>query len=292
MKFVEIQKRIYSIESCYFCLEETLSEKKSMKTQITYFAILFSLLFAACNSSSHKNETSEESKTQPKFPNENQLEEKMAAIENNKDLLVVNSLNYNNNAGSTASAIAYLDAEKNTVKMDEVFSDVTNGNYGTHTFYIENGKKIVSKEVYFDNELKVPIFVERISFYNKNQKVIYTKERTAEYEEDLPKMQFQIAKLKECSLDRTMRILNQEKDFETTFQGFASDGSTKFLLVGENTPDGFASSLAVQRLDKEIEKLSNNEKAMIGKKLEIQYDVMVDEQGLTFQILQSLTILN
>ena len=263
-----------------------------MKTQITYFAILFCLLFTACNSSNHKNDNSEEVKAQPKFPNEEQLEEKMAAIENNKDLLVVNSLNYNNNAGSTASAIAYLDAQKYTVKMDEIFSDVTTGNYGTYTFYIENGKKIVSKEVYFDNELKVPIFVERISFYDKNQKVIYTKERTASYEEDLPQMQFQIAKLKDCPLDRTMRILNQEKDFETTFQGFASDGSTKFLLVGENTPDGYASSLAVQRLDKEIDKLSMNEKAMIGKKLEIQYDVMVDEQGLSFQILQSVKILN
>jgi len=48
----------------------------------------------------------------------------------------------------------------------------------------------------------------------------------------------------------------------------------------------------VQRLDKEIDKLSMNEKAMIGKKLEIQYDVMVDEQGLSFQILQSVKILN
>jgi hypothetical protein len=263
-----------------------------MKIQIIYFSIFLSLIFTGCNSSNDKNEKSDAVKEQPKFPNEIQLEEKMAAIENNKDLLVVNSLNYNNNAGSTAGAIAYLDKEKNTVKMDEMFSDVTTGNYGTYTFYIENGKKFVSKEVYFDNELKTPIFVERISFYDKNQKVIYTKERTAEYEEDLPKMQFQIAKLKDCSLERTMRILNQEKDFQTTFQGFASDGSTKFLLVGENTPDGFASSLAVQRLDKEIEKLSNNEKAMIGKKLEIQYDVMVDEQGLAFQILQSVKILN
>ncbi len=227
-----------------------------MKIQIIYLSIFLSLIFTGCNSSNDKNEKSDSGKEQPKFPNEDQLEEKMAAIENNKNLLVVNSLNYNNNAGSTAGAIAYLDAEKNTVKMDEMFSDVTTGNYGTYTFYIENGKKFVSKEVYFDNELKIPIFVERISFYDKNQKVIYTKERTAEYEEDLPKMQFQIAKLKDCSLDRTMRILNQEKDFETTFQGFASDGSTKFLLVGENTPDGYASSLAVQRLDKEIEKLS------------------------------------
>ncbi|MEY3237773.1 MAG: hypothetical protein RI883_1874, partial [Bacteroidota bacterium] len=70
-----------------------------MKIQIIYFSIFLSLIFTGCNSSNDKNEKSDAVKEQPKFPNEIQLEEKMAAIENNKDLLVVNSLNYNNNAG-------------------------------------------------------------------------------------------------------------------------------------------------------------------------------------------------
>jgi hypothetical protein len=87
-----------------------------------------------------------------------------------------------------------------------------------------------------------------------------------------------------------MRVLNKEKEFETTFQGFVSDGTLNYVLVGENTENGFASSLAVQYSEGDVRKLLKNEKAMIGKLLTVTHEVMEDERGLKFQLLLSLEI--
>lgn len=260
-----------------------------MKTKLFCIALLFVTTFTSCKSDSTakkekgKNELSA-------IENEGDFEDKIGAIENNTELTVMNSLSYNDNAGSKDEAIAYLDKSQNAVKIEENFEDVKTGNYGKYIFYVENGKKFASKEIYFDNQLKEPSFVERITYYDAKEKPVFTRERLAPYEEDLEDMSFTITTPKALSIDRTMRIINQEGEFETTFQGFASGGNLNYLLVGENTPDGFASSLAVQYTEGDIAKLMKNERDMIGTPLEVEHQIMVDERGLRFQVLLSVKI--
>jgi len=261
-----------------------------MKTKILFIAAVFAISFNSCqNEKKEKVEETKKEETQT-IKDEDLYESKMAETENNPDLKVINSLAYNNNEGSRIEAVAFLDANDNEVKIQETFADNKSGDYGTKTFYIENGKKYATKEVYFDNQLKTPSFVERVSFYNKAEKVIFTKERIAEFEDELEDMAFQVRSSKDCSIERTMNVLNQEKEFETTFQGFASAGNMEYLLVGENSKDGYASSLAIQYKEGDIVKLLNNEKTFIGTPLEVEHQVMVDERGLKFQILLSVKI--
>lgn len=260
-----------------------------MKTKLICLALLFASTMTACQSDTTKTEDPNKSEV-PALENEGEYEDRIGAIENNTELQVMNSLAYNDNAGSREDAVAFLDAEGNAVKIEELFSDVKTGNYGTYTFYVEKGKKFASKEVFYDNELKEPSFVERITYYDEKEKPVFTRERIAPYEDNLDEAAYQIVTPKDLSIDRTMRILNQEGEFETTFQGFAEGGNLKYLLVGENTPDGFASSLAIQYQEGDIRKLLANEKAMIGTPLEVQHEVMVDERGLKFQVLLSVKI--
>lgn len=257
-----------------------------MKTQILIIASLFLLCAMACTSD-NKDENNKENKAS-NLGKEDQLEEQMLAIENNPELVAVNSMAYNNNENSTTEAIAFFDKKENMVKVEEKFSDMKTGNLGSHFFYLNNAKKFATKEIYFNNQLKNPAFIERISFYDNNEKVIFTKERKAPLEEDLENMSFEITKLKDCKMDRAYDIMNQEGDFVTTFQGFVSDGNADYLLVGKNTPDGYATSLAIQRSDEVIKKLSKNERGMIGTPLEVQYEVIIDERGLKFQALRSV----
>lgn len=261
-----------------------------MKLKIIFLTPFISLFFIACESDSKNSEVDNKIEKVKTLENEAEFESKISEIENNTELSVINSLSYNNNEGSRVEAVAFLDKNDKEVKIEETFSDVKTGDYGKKTFYIENGKKFASKEIYFDNQLKTPSFVERITFYNTKEKAIFTKERFAEIEDELESASFQIRSPKDCSIDRTMRVLNQEGEFTTTFQGFASDGNLSYLLVGENTPDGYASSLAVQYKEGDIQKLMNNEKSMIGQPLEVVHQVMVDERGLKFQILLSVKI--
>lgn len=224
------------------------------------------------------------------FKGEEVFENKITAIDSDTQLSFLNSLSYNNNEGSTIEVIAYLNKADSEVKIEEIFSDVPSGNYGRNIFYIEEGKKIATKQVFFDNQRKEPTFVEIITYYDAKENPIYAKERITEYEEDLEEAVFTAVSPKVCSIAKAMRVLNKEKEFETTFQGFVSDGTLNYVLVGENTENGFASSLAVQYSEGDVRKLLNNEKAMIGKPLTVTHEVMEDERGLKFQVLLSLKI--
>lgn len=261
-----------------------------MKTKFLFITAIVLFLQTGCNSDQKLDESKDNSSNLQKIENEDQFDQRMADIDNSTDLKVINSLAYNNNAGSRIEAIAYLDKNDQEVKIDENFADMKTGNYGKYSFYIENGKKYASKEVYYDNGLEKPSFVERVTFYDKNQKPVFTKERIAPFEDELVKAAFQITKAKDCSIDRAMRVLNQEGEFTTTFQGFAEGANMKYLLVGENTKDGYASSLAVQYEEGDIRTLLKNERAYIGTPLEVQHEVMVDERGLKFTVLLAVKI--
>jgi len=226
-----------------------------MKTKLSCLALLVISTMTACQSDTTKTEDPNKSEVAG-LENEGEYEDRIGAVENNTDLKVMNSLDYNDNAGSREEA----------------------------------GKKFATKEVYFDNQLKVPSFVERLTFYDENEKPVFTRERLAPFEDELSKEAFQTRSPRDLSIDRAMRIINQEAEFETTFQGFAEGGNLKYLLVGENTPDGFASSLAVQYQEGDIKKLLANERAMVGTPLEVEHEIMVDERGLKFQVLLSVKI--
>lgn len=261
-----------------------------MKTNLIYLAVTLTVLFTACQSVKNQDDQSSETETYKKYENEDKIEKEISNIEKNKDLGLVDGLNYNNNAGSTVDTKGYVDSKGNLVKIEYNFSDVKTGNYGKQFFYIENGKKFASKEIYFDNEIKKPTFIERVTYYDANEKAVFTKERTADYEEDLPTFTFAVAKTKDCPIERPLDALNQTGEFVTTFQGVVVSDNLKYIIVGENSEEGFASSLAIQFEDSAINKLINNERQMIGTPLEVQFEEMVDETGLSFQVLLSLRI--
>lgn len=260
-----------------------------MNSKLFLFAFLLIGIFSGCQSTESTKKKEPLAKGQ-KIDNEAEFENKIVAIENNPELSPVKSLSYNNNAGSTAEAIGYLDKNQHEVKIEEKFMYVETGNYGTNTFYIENGKQFASKELYFDQTLSTPMFVERLTYYNEKGKAIFTKERKAEIEEDLINTTYEVIPVKSISVNRAMQILNQLGPFETTFQGFVEGGGMTYILVGENTEDGYASSLAVQFQDATMMKLMRNEKAMIGTPLEVIHEVMTDNSGLTFQVLIAVKI--
>ncbi len=251
---------------------------------------LISLIFSACSSNNEDGEGENEKKI-GKLKNEGDFEDKVAAIENNSNWKIMNSLAYNNNAGSREEVIAYLNETDEAVKLEEIFFDAPTGDYGTRIFYVDGGKKFASKEVFFDNQKKIPQFIERITFYDKKQAPVYTRERSTALEEDLSKQIFEQKTPVGLSIDRAMEIINKQGSFETTFQGFVENGGLTYILVGENTPDGFASSLVVQYESKDVLKLQKNERGMIGIPIEVQHQTMLDEQGLKFQILLNLRLL-
>jgi hypothetical protein len=224
------------------------------------------------------------------FSGKESIEAHVAAIDNDQELVPANSLMYSHPDGSTAEATAYLDQKETIMKIEERFNDAKTGNFGRRIFYFENGKRILTKEIYQDNTLKKPAFVERQSFYDKNDKIQYSQVREAEFEENLEMCTFRMTEAVDCPVKRAMQILNQEGPFATTFQGFVSGGDMDFLIVGEDVPEGYTSSLAIQHKEGDIQKLLANQRAYVGKKLKVQFERMVDHRDMEFQVLLALSI--
>jgi len=262
------------------------------KIAVAYFLLIVILLNSCAPDEQATSENNQEQVlNQALFNGQQEYTSKMDAIDANEQLKKLNSLSFTNNAKSTAEAIAYLDEKDTEVKIIEKFSDALTGNYGSKTFYIENGKVFCAKEVYFDAQISTPSFVERITYFNKNNQVKASIERYAAYEEDLEQAPFKLTSKKKISIDRALSLLNHTGEFETSFQGFLNHNNMDFILIGKNTPDGFTSALSIQTQDATVHYLQKNERKMIGRMLDVSHNFIVDGSGMTFQVLNEISIL-
>ncbi len=249
------------------------------------------VLFSCGDADKDSKNGTEATQTVAKISDEDNFTQKMSQIDANQQLQVINGLAYGNHEnGISIEAIGYLDTNNNEVKIEEIVSDSKTGNSERTYFYIEGGKKFATKQIIYDNARKPSMFTERISFYDKNQKVIYTKEREAEYEEFLEQAIFKPASLIDCNIDRAMRALNQEAEFELTFQGFIETKNVDYIIVGSNTKDGYTSSLAVVMPNILTQELKSNQVKYIGRSLEVQFQKTM-EGNVSYQALIDIRLI-
>jgi hypothetical protein len=197
-----------------------------------------------------------------------------------------NSLYYSREDGATMEVFISVDAEGETLKIKELYSNAGSSSLCSNTFYFKNGRKYVSIELFEEGNEVTGSFTERISYYDEKEIPIQTVERKAEYEDQLEFEQFAVVKKYNCSTERALMVLNQEGEFATTFQGFISEGPYLYLVVGENEKIGFTSSLVVQYQDQTIQELKAYEKKMIGKGIQVEFETL-SSQGYEYQILKS-----
>ena len=258
-----------------------------MKYIIFVTFILFVLI--GCKSKSEKldggNTVQSYSKNEKQ---ENEIEKRIADTDLQEKLATTNSLFFTKEDGSSFEVKAYLDKSDAVLKVEQKFVNGKTNEYGTILFYVLNGKKYASEERFEDRSGDKPTFIERVSYYNNHEKVTQTKIRKAFFEEELDAQPFQKTELYDCSIIPAMNALNQEGIFETRFQGFVFNGNTTYVTVGEAGENGYISALLLQYEDEITRKLMKNQKAMLGKKLEIEFQKMVDETGFEFQVLMTL----
>jgi hypothetical protein len=262
-----------------------------MKQFISIHKVVLSfsaLLLFSCGDDQNKSNAGEnaaaQTETVKQLSDEDKFSQKMVAIDTNQQLQVINGLAYNNQSEVSIQVNGYLDRNNLEVKIEEVYNDAKTGNNERTSFYIEGGKKFATRQIIFDNTKKPSVFTERISFYDKDQKVIFTKAREAEYEELLSTVDFKPVSLFDCKIDRAMRALNEEGEFETRFQGFVETKTVDYILVGANAENGFVSSLAVVMPNEFTFELKSNQQKYIGQLLEVQFQKTM-EANVAYQAL-------
>lgn len=254
--------------------------------------IFLALLFVGCISQEQTEEADNESTTMDKpAVSNNKLDSQKDHIDVNEEQYdLASSLSFQHNDGSTEEVLAYLDKDKKIVKIKENFSVGKTGDVGSRVFYLENGLKFLSIEICSDNVNANGAFKEKVSYYDTDGNVLSTKERSSILEESLENEAFVDTENYDCSMEIAENVLNNKGVFSTTFQGFAENGHLTYLLVGGPGETGYASGLAVQYEDSQIKKLMADQKSFVDQPLSVQFEKMVDEKNLEFQVLVGLTI--
>lgn len=260
-----------------------------MEFKRLFSIFLFSSLFlTAC--SSENNPTDANPTSEEYVPNENEVayEEYIAQIDANDSLGVGNSLFYSKGNNEFTEVELFVNDAGVMVKMIESYTQTTQ-TVAKNIFYLKKGKKFASKELYEVNKNGQFSFVERVTYYDEKEKPLVTKVRTAPFEQDLEFETFKSAKKQDCSMQRALNILDQKGEFNTTYQGFVKEGGFTYIIVGGSGKDDFTSSLLVQYEDATVKKLIENEKAMIGTPLIVDFQVVEDPgEGFEYQILRSV----
>lgn len=201
----------------------------------------------------------------------------------NDSLYKTNSLHYSrsvNDKMEWAQVIMSIDDSNTLLKMVEQYSPLGSNTVFSNHFYFKDGYRYATKQFFAESIGDSSYFVELLSYYDKNENVLATKRRTAHYEDLLTQEPYMVTDNKDCSPERAFRIVNQEGEFATTFQGFIEGPQGfRYLVVGEDKKDGFSTALVVQRSSPLLMELRSNEKNMLGLPLVINFETITDAGG-------------
>ena len=225
-----------------------------------------------------------------KLSNEESIQAEITAIDEEaaKADVVAYSLNYTKESGDAIRVAAHLSSDNVILKIDERFAEPNGGNSGTITYYMKEKFPFATREYFEDNSnSKGSKFVERISYYDKKGKVLSTKEKRVDYEEELANVNFVSVPLHACSVDRAMQVLEQKGEFETTFQGFAKTNTMDYFIVGQPEKDGYSSALGIEIQDAFIQDALRNEAKYLNRKCRVTFTSVTTTSGYEYQMYTS-----
>ena len=240
------------------------------------------VLASSCNSNNSEDPKEESPKEQVIAKANEEGEAYLESIDLNDSLYKVNSLYYSREVNGDiewTQVIMTLNDSNQLLKMEEQFLLAGSETMFSNHFYFKEGKKYATKQFFLEGEQDSSFFVELLSYYDEDEKVTATKKRTAPYEDLLTQELYYVTENKDCSADRAFDIANQTGSFETTFQGFVDMAGFKYLVVGEDKKDGFSSALIVQQTTPLIMELRNDESALIGTPLVVNFQTITDATG-------------
>ena len=254
------------------------------KFSIYAFAIVLSISFSACKNEVKENKNSETTETG--FNEETwlkamkKIDEQIAVSD-----AIANSLYYSKETGESEKLVAFLSQENKILKVEESFSGTPSEDAGRIIYYLNQTKPLVTIELFEDKSGKDGVkFVERISYYDDNGQATYTKEKRVNYEEELENVSYQSVDLVTIKTDRIFRILNQEGEFQTTFQGLVETESLNYLIVGEPKVDGYTSAMRIEFEDHFVKEIYKNPKKYMNKKLRVTFQLSRLQDNFEYQI--------
>lgn len=250
--------------------------------------VILTFTFTSCNNSSDEQEGES---TSISYVDDGDFDVQIAIIEAElAEQVLVKSLMYLHDDGSTASTYAYLDKEDKLIKIEEVLFDVNTNSFIYQDFYFKAGKQFASRLRKQKSLGEKTFFSEVVSFYDEKGAVTASKERAAQFEEYLGMEGYKACENQKHDSENAYAMLYQKGKYQTAFRGFASAGNYEFLIVGGNDENDFTSSLSIQEDSPTLRFLRAEGKKALGQKLKVEFERFTDQQGYEMQLLRDLAI--
>jgi hypothetical protein len=265
--------------------------KLSSKMRFTLVILFIGFLISCEQNKQEKSQTSHSLKeVKPMFENEVIFENEIKDIETNKNLVEVTSLEYLRDNGETYVVKGLVETKNENQEMTLkklIFKKIfTNGNETSCAFYYKGTRKFVSineQSIFKNNEL---IKVITKSYYDDSSKVFFSKKLSGKAE-NIENYTYKTCNVIEHDDNLALKIINQEGDFQTKFQGFTElDGRLFFILGTEH----YTSTILFSEYNQTLSLLKKNEKKYLGKKLIVDFSVESDANGFTFQVMKNVQI--
>lgn len=256
-----------------------------MKKQLIYgcYLALFGILISCSGTS---NSTDEGTVVVEKLSNEGSYEAEIRELDKKVALggELLSSFRYTKENGAMILVHAHLSKQGKIIKIDEEYADGDNGNYGLNSYYFKGDSVFATRAYYEDTENQVnPGFVERYSYYADNGKVVKTIERRSPQEEGIESAEFKPTVLTALRADRARKVLNQEGEFRTFFQGFVEVQALRYIILGEEDDAGYTTTVRVDQPDGFVAFLIANQRACLNKEVQVAFKNVVDQTGFEYQ---------
>lgn len=218
------------------------------------------------------------------------IDQWMEKVDHLMELRIYSTLEYMNGDHELYQVEAYKDTmDTNFVKLVEFTTSKLTGTLQSTSFYYQDGKKVATRELKEEGSEADLHFVERITYYGDQEESLVTKQRTAEYEEQLEDAAFEVGKAVEVSETKAVRALEQTGEFAPLFEGFVEGEGDLYIVVGENKPNGYTSALLVQSLNGLIGRMYKDPENFKGKELSIAFSKEFSPDG-DYQLLYGASL--
>jgi len=255
-----------------------------MKIYVLFCSIILLMFWGCSTNETVKNENDSKSSNEV-LPNE--VDQLMLDIDANlKNMPMAQSMLYTKEDNTMTDAKVYFDKNNVVAKIEDYFLDGKTSKITRTYFYFNGGTKFASRKIQQKvNSDNKEYFSEKVTFYDKKGKETSTKERIADFEELLENESYQKAAISKMDESYALQKINQQDEFKPTFQGFVETETYTYLIVGENNPNGYTSSLSIHTPVAAIAYLKNKGKSELGRELVIDFERAIDSQGYEMQIL-------
>ncbi len=261
-----------------------------MKNKLSFFLVLSVVFLVACKGENADNIDKSED-TSEVLQNDDK-DKYMSEIDEKAEETYFNSLKFATESQEYIEVKTALDKDQNLLRVKEEYSNGEGQEYGVKNYYYQNGKLSSSVKRFERHTADDIVFVEQVTYYDKNGKAESTKERIASFESDLENFPFKKVDIAPLSPEKALQVMQETGQFETTFQGFVEANSATYLIVGAGKNNEYSSALNVPNLDGSIERIRDNPKEYLGKKIKVTFTKIIDPaSGYEYQELISLNFL-